>query len=271
MSKFSNVPLATIAIDELKASRFLLPDTKELPYRDEAGLVNVDLCRHSHAQVRDSHVLCSEELAATLAKWLKHAEAWLAANPTATWERGKGGVWRSATGDLRPEPGIKKPARSPEKANASPAMPMDVQAPARGPGDPADFKAEYAKSGRSSCKKCKEGIAKDDLRLARCVQSPHFDGRMDTWYHFDCFFSSKWAPSSHTEIVGCAVLRPVDQHRIKAKASSSAPSAGAALGDGELQAEYASSGRAGCRHCGEKIMKGEPRVAHPGASESRPG
>ena len=61
--------------------------------------------------------------------------------------------------------------------------------PAAAPGPPppaapppsaeaADFKAEYAKSNRSSCKKCKDKIEKDELRLARCVQSPHFDGKM---------------------------------------------------------------------------------------------
>ena len=32
------------------------------------------------------------------------------------------------------------------------------------------YKAEYAKSGRASCKKCKENIAKDSLRMAIMVQ-----------------------------------------------------------------------------------------------------
>lgn len=32
------------------------------------------------------------------------------------------------------------------------------------------YKAEYAKSGRASCKKCKDNIAKDSLRLAIMVQ-----------------------------------------------------------------------------------------------------
>uniref|UniRef100_A0A3P9M7A5 PARP-type domain-containing protein n=1 Tax=Oryzias latipes TaxID=8090 RepID=A0A3P9M7A5_ORYLA len=32
------------------------------------------------------------------------------------------------------------------------------------------FRAEYAKSGQASCKKCKEKIAKDSLRMAIVVQ-----------------------------------------------------------------------------------------------------
>lgn len=38
--------------------------------------------------------------------------------------------------------------------------------------EPADklYRAEYAKSGRASCKKCGESIAKDSLRLAIMVQ-----------------------------------------------------------------------------------------------------
>lgn len=36
------------------------------------------------------------------------------------------------------------------------------------------YKAEYAKSGRASCKKCKENIAKDSLRMAIMVQVMHY-------------------------------------------------------------------------------------------------
>lgn len=38
------------------------------------------------------------------------------------------------------------------------------------------YKAEYAKSGRASCKKCKENIAKDSLRMAIMVQVRVGDG-----------------------------------------------------------------------------------------------
>lgn len=45
------------------------------------------------------------------------------------------------------------------------------------------YKAEYAKSGRASCKKCKENIAKDSLRMAIMVQVKgselHNSGRLE--------------------------------------------------------------------------------------------
>lgn len=36
--------------------------------------------------------------------------------------------------------------------------------------EPLPFRAEYAKSGRSSCKACKSTIAAGELRLARMIQ-----------------------------------------------------------------------------------------------------
>lgn len=40
------------------------------------------------------------------------------------------------------------------------------------------YKTEYAKSNRASCKACKGIISKETLRMARMVQSPHFDGKV---------------------------------------------------------------------------------------------
>lgn len=40
------------------------------------------------------------------------------------------------------------------------------------------FRAEYAKSDRSTCKGCRSTIDKDTLRLAIMVQSPNFDGKV---------------------------------------------------------------------------------------------
>ena len=306
MSKFSNTPLCTIDVLALKPSRFLLPEELQLPYRDEAGLVNVELLRRSMEQVSSGTVACPDSVKSTLAKWTKHAEAWLASTSaeTTTWLRGDDSVWRCGSEERRglepshwdilkggaavPTPTTASAAKSarrepsPATSNKRPAhaatpAPLPMAGLLQSPppavaGEAPDFKVEYAKSGRSSCKRCKEGIEKDELRFSRCVQSPHFDGKMDTWHHMDCFFDAKWAPKSHTEIVGVGTLRPADQRLIKQRAPASASSAGGpAAIDGDMQAEYAASGRAVCRHCGEKIDKGEPRAAYPGASESRPG
>uniref|UniRef100_K4A0T6 PARP-type domain-containing protein n=1 Tax=Setaria italica TaxID=4555 RepID=K4A0T6_SETIT len=45
---------------------------------------------------------------------------------------------------------------------------------------PKAWKAEYAKSGRASCKSCRSPIAKDQLRLGKMVQATQFDGFMPT-------------------------------------------------------------------------------------------
>jgi hypothetical protein len=44
--------------------------------------------------------------------------------------------------------------------------------------DESGFRAEYAKSDRSTCKGCHSTINKDTLRLAIMVQSPNFDGKV---------------------------------------------------------------------------------------------
>lgn len=50
--------------------------------------------------------------------------------------------------------------------------------------DDSGFRAEYAKSDRSTCKGCRSTINKDALRLAVMVQSPTFDGKVS---YFDIF------------------------------------------------------------------------------------
>ncbi|CAI7893660.1 unnamed protein product [Closterium sp. NIES-53] len=55
---------------------------------------------------------------------------------------------------------------------------------------PKPFKAEYAKSARASCRKCKENIAKDAFRIAKVVESKQFDGFMTLWFHATCVFKA---------------------------------------------------------------------------------
>jgi hypothetical protein len=51
--------------------------------------------------------------------------------------------------------------------------------------DESGFRAEYAKSDRSTCKGCRSTINKDALRLAVMVQSPNFDGKVSNFDIFD--------------------------------------------------------------------------------------
>lgn len=147
--------------------------------------------------------------------------------------------------------------------------------------------AEYAKSGRASCKGCKNIINKEVLRMGIMVQSPHFDGKMPLWHHFDCFFRKKLL-TSVGDIANFQSLRWEDQERIKNKvvggngdASSSTTTSDNTSGkkkskkvkkseassnpvDSDLKefsVEYAKSSRSSCQACSEKIQKNEVRIS----------
>lgn len=149
------------------------------------------------------------------------------------------------------------------------------------------YKAEYAKSGRASCKGCKNSIDKDTLRMAIMVQSPRFDGKMPLWYHFDCFFKKKLL-TSVGDVANFQSLRYEDQQRIKNKVvgegsdASSSTTASNDTGKGkkskkakkseessnaadsgarEFSVEYAKSGRSACKSCFQSIPKNEVRIS----------
>eukprot|EP00285_Hemiselmis_virescens_P012158 CAMPEP_0173401730 /NCGR_PEP_ID=MMETSP1356-20130122/51793_1 /TAXON_ID=77927 ORGANISM="Hemiselmis virescens, Strain PCC157" /NCGR_SAMPLE_ID=MMETSP1356 /ASSEMBLY_ACC=CAM_ASM_000847 /LENGTH=108 /DNA_ID=CAMNT_0014361939 /DNA_START=26 /DNA_END=348 /DNA_ORIENTATION=+ len=77
------------------------------------------------------------------------------------------------------------------------------------------FIVEYAKTGRASCKRCKNKIDKDVLRLGKYVQSPHFDGWVPNWFHVDCYFGSTKAMPDPEDIAGMADVRFDDSQKIK--------------------------------------------------------
>ncbi|XP_044760388.1 poly [ADP-ribose] polymerase [Coccinella septempunctata] len=139
------------------------------------------------------------------------------------------------------------------------------------------YKAEYAKSGRASCKGCNSAIGQGTLRIAVLVQSPVFDGKMAKWYHQMCFFN-KQRPKSVDDIENFETLRLPDQEKIKERIgaatsvilpekkgkgkkrdASTAALKSAALKDFII--EYSKSSRATCRGCDMKIMKDEIRIS----------
>ncbi|KAL3275884.1 hypothetical protein HHI36_020621 [Cryptolaemus montrouzieri] len=139
------------------------------------------------------------------------------------------------------------------------------------------YKAEYAKSGRSSCRGCKSSIGQGTLRLAVMVQSPAFDGKTPNWYHHMCFFS-KQRPKTVDDIDNFETLRLPDQEKIKEKIGAASSlivpdkkGKGKKRNAGELSAknsalkdfiiEYSKSSRAMCRGCEQKIMKEEIRIS----------
>ncbi|XP_037299289.1 poly [ADP-ribose] polymerase [Manduca sexta] len=137
------------------------------------------------------------------------------------------------------------------------------------------YQAEYAKTGRASCKGCKEKIEQGSLRLAVMVQSAFFDGKQPNWFHENCFFL-KQRPKDIADIANFNTLKNSDQKNIKSKIENSsglvlpaekkgkgkkrgtADSNASALKDFSI--EYSKSSRATCRHCDIKICKDEVRI-----------
>ncbi|CAB1435499.1 unnamed protein product [Pleuronectes platessa] len=140
------------------------------------------------------------------------------------------------------------------------------------------YRAEYAKSGRASCKKCKENIAKDSLRMAIMVQSPMFDGKVPHWHHFSCFWL-RAAAQSPADIGGYSDLRWDDQEKVKKAIETGGATGGkgdqksGAKGEKTLNdfaVEYAKSNRSKCKGCEEKIEKDQIRVSKKTVDAEKP-
>ena len=79
----------------------------------------------------------------------------------------------------------------------------------------AEYVIEYARSGRSGCKKCKEKIDKGSPRIGKETSSPFSDdGKMRTWYHVKCIFDSfQRARATTKKIESTADLQGYDTMR----------------------------------------------------------
>jgi hypothetical protein len=117
---------------------------------------------------------------------------------------------------------------------------------------------EAAKSGRARCRKCREAIAKGELRFGEEIPNTFADdGRMSyRWYHLMC--GARACPKEMEEALAeyegdvenrAELEREIDAAKRKQKPKTFP------------YAELAPSGRSKCLLCGEKIGKGELRVA----------
>ena len=90
----------------------------------------------------------------------------------------------------------------------------------------ADVKycAEYAKTGRSGCKKCKKTIEKGTCRIGKVTPNPFSDdgGDMKVWYHVGCMFESFQRARAATKVIetaadveGFADLKDSEKDEIK--------------------------------------------------------
>lgn len=114
---------------------------------------------------------------------------------------------------------------------------------------------EHAKSGRAACRKCKEKIAKDELRFGHEVASDFSDSTVQ-WYHIKC-------AAVKLPIQLADALQEFDEdipdraeidELIAANRKKQKPTT-------YPYGEVASTGRASCIVCEEKIEKGALRVA----------
>ena len=64
------------------------------------------------------------------------------------------------------------------------------------------FKAEYAKTNRSNCKKCKSVINKGEFRIGKLTPSPFSEGdSMAQWHHPNCLFQTFQKVRATTKII----------------------------------------------------------------------
>jgi len=117
---------------------------------------------------------------------------------------------------------------------------------------------EEAKSGRAKCRKCKSAIAKGDLRFGHEVVNAFSpDGEMThQWYHLGC--AAEKLPVELGQAVAEFEGEIPDRAELEKKMAAGKKKAKPSK---YPYAEKAPSGRSTCVECGEKIAKGEYRVA----------
>lgn len=87
-----------------------------------------------------------------------------------------------------------------------------------------EARVEYAASGRSGCRVCRQKIDMDDLRVARMVQSQKFDGKIPEWHHYDCFFST-YKVIDIGYVSGASKVRWEDQEKLRKQIEADQPRA----------------------------------------------
>lgn len=117
---------------------------------------------------------------------------------------------------------------------------------------------EPAKSGRARCRKCKQAIAKGELRFGEEVVNAFSDGGEMTfqWHHVTC--AAERRPEAFAEALAAFAGEVPDRAALEQLvAAARAKQKPAAF----PYAERAPSGRSRCLSCGEPIAKGDLRIA----------
>lgn len=155
------------------------------------------------------------------------------------------------------------------------------------------FRAEYCKTNRAKCRKCKETMTAGSLKMAYVVKSRWSEHGYDAFFfHVQCFFRTK-RPNSVADIENFDTLKYEDQKLLEqaiesqgktvlmgctpspvkddAKKNGKARKGGSKralvapseqlVNYDDFRVEYAKSSRAKCVLCQESIKKGEIRFA----------
>ncbi len=115
---------------------------------------------------------------------------------------------------------------------------------------------ERATTGRAKCRACGQAIAKGDERFGEALPNAYGEGESLFWFHLPCAACSR--PESVLPVLEHGQGETNDREALMGLAK-----------DGIAQprlcriakAERASSGRARCRHCRERIEQGAYRIS----------
>ncbi|CAK1600707.1 unnamed protein product [Parnassius mnemosyne] len=135
------------------------------------------------------------------------------------------------------------------------------------------YAVEYASTGKSNCKVCKQRIYKGAVRFAILLQSAFCDKKIHYWHHEGCFFKKIFL-NDVSEIAKFNLLLYEDQERIKRKIENFALSLSERSKVSKrtsddaymhmistFSIEYAKTSNATCRLCDVKIIRNEIRIS----------
>uniref|UniRef100_A0A914C032 NAD(+) ADP-ribosyltransferase n=1 Tax=Acrobeloides nanus TaxID=290746 RepID=A0A914C032_9BILA len=127
------------------------------------------------------------------------------------------------------------------------------------------YKVEYAKSGRSKCKKkCEKPIEKNELRMS--IRNRKSEHPQENWHHYDCFWTKIADPNIGKSLFdGIELLRSSDQETIQNDMK---------INRVKYQVDYAKTARTECKRCQTPqtlIEKGVLRMSQQMPSEHHEG
>ena len=119
---------------------------------------------------------------------------------------------------------------------------------------------EVAKSGRATCRTCRQSIGKGEIRFGEEAPNAFSDSgaMMFMWHHLMC--AAKKKPGQLKEAMEASTLEIPNRAEVDAIIAVEEPKQKPTR---MPYAERAPTGRARCGECGETIEKGELRIATP--------